>query len=185
MYYHVGEWSRLIAGDYRHHPLVSIFTSALMIPLSLHTLHSILTSRRVHQPLLVVSSFTPIPLPPPASSHRAPYMMSCFFFFHAATEHSEFDSLVMYARRKIDSGSDMFSTGCLDGGSHFFLQIGYRQCGVPDRVLRYVVCVYVLIFEVQGGSSLSISICAFWSPSQFSSKTKEKGSHTPIVRSIM
>jgi len=84
------------------------------------------------------------------------------FSFHAATEHSEFDSLVMYARRKIDSGSDMFSTGCLDGGSHFFLQIGYRQCGVPDRVLRYVVCVYVLIFEVQGGSSLSISICAFW-----------------------
>lgn len=25
------------------------------------------------------------------------------------TEHSEFDSLVMYARRKIDSSSDMFS----------------------------------------------------------------------------
>lgn len=30
------------------------------------------------------------------------------FSFHAATEHSEFDSLVMYARRKIVSGSDMF-----------------------------------------------------------------------------
>lgn len=26
--------------------------------------------------------------------------------YHAATEHSEFDSLVMYARRKIVSGSD-------------------------------------------------------------------------------
>ena len=37
MYYHVGEWSRVIVRDYRHHPLVSIFTSALMIPLSLST----------------------------------------------------------------------------------------------------------------------------------------------------
>jgi hypothetical protein len=78
------------------------------------------------------------------------------------------DSLVMYARRKIDSGSDMFSTGCLDGGFPFPpLQIGSRQYGVPDRaeysdtVLRYVVCVYVLILEVRRGSSLSISICAF------------------------
>jgi len=87
------------------------------------------------------------------------------FSFHAATEHSKLDSLVMYARRKIDSGSDMFSTGCLDGGSPFFpLQIGSRQYGVPDRA-EYsdtLSVFYVLILEVRRGSSLSISICAFW-----------------------
>jgi len=37
-----------------------------------------------------------------------------------ATEHSEFDSLVMYARRKIVSAFDMFSIGSLDVGSHLF-----------------------------------------------------------------
>ena len=90
MYYHVGERSRFFHGDYRHHPLVSIFTSALMIPLPLHTSHSILNSCRVHQPLLGVSFSLPPPLP--ASSHRAPYMISCFFF-HAATEHSDLTHL--------------------------------------------------------------------------------------------
>ncbi len=97
MFHHVGEWSRVVAGDYRHHPLVSIFTFASMIPLSLTALHYIVTLCKV----IGLAG-------PPASSHRAPFMIS--FSFHAATEHSEFDSLVMYARRKIFSRSDMFST---------------------------------------------------------------------------
>jgi hypothetical protein len=111
MLYHVGEWSRFIARDYRHHPLVSIFTSALMIPFSL-TLHRVVALCRD----INLAGLSPNPIP--ASSHRAPFMIS--FSFHAATEHFKLDSLVMYARRKIDSGSDMFSTGCLDGGPHFF-----------------------------------------------------------------
>ncbi|SRR6266404_8624257 len=90
MFHHVGEWSRVVARDYRHHPLVSIFTSALMIPLSLTPLHCIVTLCKV----IGLAG-------PPASSHRAPFMIS--FSFHAATEHSEFDSLVTYARRKIVS----------------------------------------------------------------------------------
>jgi hypothetical protein len=101
MFYHVGEWSRDIARDYRHHPLVSIFTSALMIPLSLNALHCIVTSCR---DIKLAGLFLT-----PASSHRAPFMVS--FSFHAATEHSEFDSLVMYARRKIVTVSDMFLPG--------------------------------------------------------------------------
>lgn len=84
---------------------------------------------------------------PPASSHRAPFMIS--FSFHAATEHSEFNSLVMYARRKIASGSDMFSTtGYLDGSSPFLAENGARPYGVPDRVPGYVVSVYVLMSGV-------------------------------------
>ena len=94
---------------------------------------------------------------PPASSHRAPFMIS--FSFHAATEHSEFNSLVMYARRKIVSCSDMFSTtGYLDGRSAFLAENGARPYGVPDRLPGYVVSVYVLMSAYPRGSSLSISI---------------------------
>lgn len=95
----------------------------------------------------------------PASSHRAPFMIS--FSFHAATEHSEFNSLVMYARRKIVSGSDMCSTttGYLDVGPPPFLaENGARRFGVPDRAPGYVVSVYVLTLAYPRGSSLSISI---------------------------
>jgi hypothetical protein len=83
-----------------------------------------------------------------------------FFSFHAATEHSEFNSLVMYARRKIFSGSDMFSTatGYLDGGSPYLAENGACRYGVPDSVPRYVVSVYVLMLAYPRGSSLSISI---------------------------
>jgi hypothetical protein len=96
---------------------------------------------------------------PPASSHRAPFMIS--FSVHAATEHSEFNSLVMYARRKIVSGSDMCSTttGYLDARSPFLAENGTRRYGVPDRVPGYVVSVYVLmLLAYPRGSSLSISI---------------------------
>jgi hypothetical protein len=55
-----------------------------------------------------------------------------------ATEHSEFDSLVMYARRKIVSASDMFSIG-------WWLDVGMACL----TVLKYVVSVYVLMFEVR------------------------------------
>jgi hypothetical protein len=77
-----------------------------MIPLSLTALHRVMTLCKV----IGLAG-------PPASSHRAPFMIS--FSFHAATEHSEFNSLVMYARKKIVSGSDMCSTttGYLDAGS--------------------------------------------------------------------
>lgn len=147
MFHHVGEWSRVVARDYRHHPLVSIFYLCFDDTTFSHCLapHRDLVqgyrSRRS-----------------PASSHRAPFMIS--FSFHAATEHSEFNSLVMYARRKIVSGSDMFSTatGYLDGGSPHISENGARRYGVPDRVPGYVVSVYVLMLAYPRGSSLSISI---------------------------
>ena len=140
MFHHVGEWSRVVARDYRHHPLVSIFYLCFDDTTFSHCLDLV-------QGLSV----------PPAPSHRAPFMIS--FSFHAATEHSEFDSLVMYARRKIFSGSDIFSTtGYLDGGSPFLAENGARRYGVPDRVPGYVVSVYVLISAYPRGSSLSISI---------------------------
>jgi hypothetical protein len=78
--------------------------------------------------------------------------------FHAATEHSEFDSLVMYARRKIVSDMFYYTTGYLDGSSPFLAENGARRYGVPDRVPGYVVSVYVLISAYPRGSSLSISI---------------------------
>ena len=57
----------------------------------------------------------------------------------------------MYAQRKIVSASDMFCTGCLEGGYHLsFKLVPAGRYGVPDRVLRYVVCVYVLIFRGTG-----------------------------------
>ena len=133
MFHHVGEWSHVVARDYRHHPLVSIFYLCFDDTTFSH-LHCIMTSCKV-----IGLAGPPLP---PASSHRAPFMIS---FFHAATEHSEFNSLVMYARRKIASGSDMFSTtGYLDGGSPFLAENGARPYGVPDRVPGYVVSVYVL-----------------------------------------
>ena len=129
MYYHVGERSRLSHGDYRHHPLVSIFTSALMIPLSLHTLHFILNSCRVHQHLLV---FLPSPPSPHASSHRAPYMIS--FFFHAATEHSDLTHLSCTHEGR----SFLLLTCFLSGASRTVsFYPGSRQHGPSDRVLRY------------------------------------------------
>jgi hypothetical protein len=133
MFHHVGEWSRVVAGagDYRHHPLVSIFYLCFDDTTFSHC---------------IVTLYKVIGLagPPPASSHRAPFMIS--FSFHAATEHSEFNSLVMYARRKIFSGSDMFSTtGYLDGSSPFLAENGARPYGVPDRLSGYVVSVYVLM----------------------------------------
>ncbi|KAI0296628.1 hypothetical protein BC826DRAFT_222369 [Russula brevipes] len=137
MFYHVGEWSRDIARDYRHHPLVSIFTSALMIPLSLNALHCIVTWCR---DIKLAGLFLT-----PASSHRAPFMVS--FSFHAATEHSEFDSLVMYARRKIVTVSDMLSTGSLDGGSHFSFKLVPAGVACLTEYSDTVVCVYVLIFR--------------------------------------
>lgn len=126
MFHHVGEWSRVVARDYRHHPLVSIFTSALMIPLSLTALHCIVTLCKV------IGLAGP---PPPASSHCAPFMIS--FSFHAATEHSEFDSLVMYARRKIVSHVFFFTTGYLDARSPFLAENGARRYGVPDTDREY------------------------------------------------
>jgi hypothetical protein len=141
MFHHVGEWSRVVARDYRHHPLVSIFTSALMIPLS-HCL-------ALHRDLVQGHRSCRCP---PASSHRAPFMIS--FSFHAATEHSEFDSLVMYARRKIVS---VFVPGTSRAVPILSKMVpaGIVCLTVP----RYVVCVYVLMSRYPRGSSLSISIC--------------------------
>jgi hypothetical protein len=82
------------------------------------------------------------------------------FSFHAATEHSEFNSLVMYARRKIFSGSDMFSTatGYLDGGPHISLKMVPAGTACLIEYPDYVVSAYVLMLAYPRGSSLSISI---------------------------
>jgi len=134
MFHHVGEWSRVVARDYRHHTLISIFYLCLDDTTFSHCLAP-------HRDL--------VQGPPPASSHRAPFMIS--FSFHAATEHSEFNSLVMYARRKIVFRSDMLSTtGYLDGRSAFLAENGARPYGVPGRLPGYVA--------YPRGSSLSISI---------------------------
>ena len=124
MFHHVGEWSRVVARDYRHHPLVSIFTSALMIPLS----HCLALHRDLVQGHWSCRC-------PPASSHRAPFMIS--FSFHAATEHSEFDSLVMYARRKIVS---VFVPGTSRAVPHFVVENGSRRYSVPDSTQIRCVC---------------------------------------------
>jgi hypothetical protein len=115
----------------------------LMIPLSLTALHRIVTLCKV----VGLAG-------PPASSHRAPFMIS--FSFHAATEHSEFDSLVMYARRKIVS---VFLPGTSRGRFPIFLLKMVPAGMACLTVRRYVVCVYVLMSRYPRGSSLSISIC--------------------------
>jgi hypothetical protein len=136
MFHHVGEWSRVVARDYRHHPLVSIFYLCFDDTTFSHCLAP-------HRDL--VQGVVGLAGPPPASSHRAPFMIS--FSFHAATEHSEFDSLVMYARRKIVSDMFYYRVPRWEF-PHFSLENGARRYGVPDRVPGYVVSVYVPHFGV-------------------------------------